>query len=1323
MACRYIYQGKTYEAHEFDDILRAMKPETASQYMPSVRSIPEAPFVTATDKWLSLALKRVVKMAVDGGYDKVAFVNGEQSADRYDLSKQVESIRYEKEMVNEWSVAASAVNKAVRDGLPQAEINKLREIRTDLTDRRDEKDAHNGKYALTVLGKSGEKIFNEDSIAIDRIEELVGKDIAKKIAESKRTVGILKDTELKVGGEGMKAFYDKIVPNTTKEVIRKLGGGQMEVFGISVDLPYSVQDVGDGYGVVTLNGASFSQQLPLDKANSLAVERNRAEGFTKLQLGFTITEAMKEKASGGMPLFSRADNFKAWFGASRVKDMSGQAATVYHGTASDFSVFDKLKLGSQTEHHATSKLGFFFAQSPEKASSFATGDGANVMAVKLKIENPYQMTVTEAGQILTEDMARAKREDLQKQGYDGIRIANGGIWVAFEANQIKSATGNNGTYGKGDDIRFSRSGDAYDALRSAGTLKQATNLAKDMLHTDRTFNLWDRTVATQFQKASKSAPFKRVFEAYNNQSDDIAHYAIEAEKLAPSVLQRLDGVKDTLKAVFNSGAKYKADIDAIAKPLLANIEGVKGVKQVKYDTQSLKQIFKLTDRQIEMYKQVRLSVDTSLERLAQTYAAQMGADQGIPIDTMRDMGLQETVDLVKEYVQQSGTEQSAALMARLDKMVNETTFLQDNAYMPAMRFGNFAVTMKDGDTVAHFEMFESQIAANMAANKLKRQNPTLKVTQSLMNEDRFKMFKGVSPETVELFAQFTGMDSNEAYQDYIALAKSGRSSAKRLLEREGVAGFNEDITRILASFVSSNARQSAMNMNQNEITAAMSSKELTGDVQNEAQKLDAYMSDPQEEAHRLRGFLFLHFIGGSIASAAVNLTQPILQTAPYLSQFAGAKIMAAAAKMAVTGNITPNLKAAMQRAKDEGIVDPHEIHNLMADASGATLGGGLRTRALVKAWGSFFSVSEAYNRRLTFLAAYQTGLDMGQDKLTEAGFKDAYDFSKHAIIETQGLYSKTNRPNWARGAVGATLFTFKQFSISYVEFLSRLPNKQKALALGMLVLAAGLQGVPGAEDLEDLINTIGQSLGYNTNSKRALRQMAVDMLGEDLGLILTHGVSSMSNVDLQGRLGMGNLLPGTGLFKMSEKDKTRSATELAGVTGGLLNSAMDAIAKAQKGEIFGKTGALATMSPVTIRNFLQGAEALQTGVYTDTRGRKVQDVDSTSAFLKMLGFQPGDIAQESRKMSELMQSKGMMNAVSGAISDKWAESVAKGDRQGVMDAMASLKAWNENNPDSRIVLNPATIRQKIMAYKMTREQRFMRTLPKTMRGQAMDELN
>jgi hypothetical protein len=49
----------------------------------SVGSVPPAPFVTTTDKWVALAMKRVIKLAVDEGYDAVAFINGQQSTDRY----------------------------------------------------------------------------------------------------------------------------------------------------------------------------------------------------------------------------------------------------------------------------------------------------------------------------------------------------------------------------------------------------------------------------------------------------------------------------------------------------------------------------------------------------------------------------------------------------------------------------------------------------------------------------------------------------------------------------------------------------------------------------------------------------------------------------------------------------------------------------------------------------------------------------------------------------------------------------------------------------------------------------------------------------------------------------------------------------------------------------------------------------------------------------------------------------------------------------------------------------------------------------------------
>ena len=164
--------------------------------------IPSAPFVGKTDAWVSLALKRVIKLAVDGGYDKVAFVNGEQSAERYSLSSQVNSI----EVIPRTNAATGEKTRAVW---------------------LDVKDSGKIKFAVDKAG-----LIENSSVGWDGkpLEEVIGKEMAKRVMETER--GVLSGLDLKVGGEGMKKFYNAIVPSVTKDVLRKLGGGQMETVSI-----------------------------------------------------------------------------------------------------------------------------------------------------------------------------------------------------------------------------------------------------------------------------------------------------------------------------------------------------------------------------------------------------------------------------------------------------------------------------------------------------------------------------------------------------------------------------------------------------------------------------------------------------------------------------------------------------------------------------------------------------------------------------------------------------------------------------------------------------------------------------------------------------------------------------------------------------------------------------------------------------------------------------------------------------------------------------------------------------------------------------------
>lgn len=226
-----------------------------------------APFVDKTDKWLALSLKRIMKMAVDGGYDRVAFVNGEQSAERYDLSKQVNSIS--------WT------------------------------------HAKDGTYNIEADTARGEPIVRK-GLTASELENTVGKEVAQKIVDGvgafendrapmKR--GTLSGVDLKVGGEGMKAFYDKIVPAAVKDVLKKVGGGQME----AVDFDY-----GDGkYDIWLPDSNSLHRRQDFASlkdaeqfAKDVGGEVHRNGQKLRPQPGFTITDSMREKVAGGLPLFA-----------------------------------------------------------------------------------------------------------------------------------------------------------------------------------------------------------------------------------------------------------------------------------------------------------------------------------------------------------------------------------------------------------------------------------------------------------------------------------------------------------------------------------------------------------------------------------------------------------------------------------------------------------------------------------------------------------------------------------------------------------------------------------------------------------------------------------------------------------------------------------------------------------------------------------------------------------------------------------------------------------------------------------------------------------
>jgi hypothetical protein len=428
-----------------------------------------------------------------------------------------------------------------------------------------------------------------------------------------------------------------------------------------------------------------------------------------------------------------------------------------------------------------------------------------------------------------------------------------------------------------------------------------------------------------------------------------------------------------------------------------------------------------------------------------------------------------------------------------------------------------------------------------------------------------------------------------------------------------------------------------------------------------------------------------------------------------------------------------DLAKALKDAEDDGTVSPQEVHQLMAQARGSgSLQSGDGTRLgdaraagqnalsrLSLAWGKVFGAAEQVNRRITFIAAYRMA--------RERGMEDPAGFAKQAVTETQFLYSKANKMSWARGAVGGTLMTFKTYSVAYLELLHRMytqggPEGKKAalLALGMLMVMGGAGGLPFAEDLEDVADALAQMLGYNFSAKKARQEVLEAMLPKGIADFLDKGISGLPGapLDVSGRLGMGNLIPGTGLLQ-EKTSHTRDVLEIAGPAGDFASR----ILSGGRNVLTGDIGAgLLEMSPAAVRNAAKGADMAATGMYRDAKGYKVLDASHMEAALKAIGFQPQSVATIQEANSLNQRAKGFYNLRAQEIRAQWAAGIFEKDDDKVQAARAAIADWNAKNPDQLMVIRVPDIMKRVREMSKSKDQRIADTAPRAMRLQMREDV-
>jgi len=250
--------------------------------------IPDAPFKTS---WPMLAMKRMIRYAAENGYDRIAWTTGAMQAERYDLSKQLRDLHY------------------VRDG---------------------------ESYRLFAHLANGE-LHNFGIHKANELSNVVGKELAAKIirGEGDPSTGskegkMFSGLDLKVGGEGMKGFYDQILPNEVNKYVKKWGGrvGQTEVLREN-------------------NIFKKVQQALITTAQPEAAERLRIAQLNISVPSLDITPSMRENVMQGQPLFSKAPDARGVTAAqanSRIVNWINKQANLPEITVIQ-SIEDAAKLG------------------------------------------------------------------------------------------------------------------------------------------------------------------------------------------------------------------------------------------------------------------------------------------------------------------------------------------------------------------------------------------------------------------------------------------------------------------------------------------------------------------------------------------------------------------------------------------------------------------------------------------------------------------------------------------------------------------------------------------------------------------------------------------------------------------------------------------------------------------------------------------------------------------------------------------------------------------------------------------------------------------
>lgn len=308
----------------------------------------------------------------------------------------------------------------------------------------------------------------------------------------------------------------------------------------------------------------------------------------------SITERVEQERSAAMRAPAKAPPtdsaaFKKWFGDSKVVDESGDPLVMYHGTDADITTFEP-------------KDGMIFVTAdPKFAEEYTTttidsldktGGQPNIIPVYVRAENPFDfgnpehitaLEKYEKDNRYTErsisnyvrDVKRGDYEAVESRkmqnaikamGHDGFYVREAGRQVknlgVFRPEQIKSATGNIGTYSPDSaDIRYQRDSITGKPILAQWTTPTDTKIAGDIGKDDIIYSLQNKMIDTKRVVDAISATAGKIAAKWNPYLQEELYHGRTAKQTKDFLTEEL---RPLMQAMEKAGVNI-ADMEEYLK--------------------------------------------------------------------------------------------------------------------------------------------------------------------------------------------------------------------------------------------------------------------------------------------------------------------------------------------------------------------------------------------------------------------------------------------------------------------------------------------------------------------------------------------------------------------------------------------------------------------------------------------------------------------------------------------------------------------------------------------------------------------------------------